>query len=127
MEGLAAWESAAAAPGGAAAPAAAAAPAKMSKGELLKQGEKVYGANCSACHQAGGDGLPPNFPSLHGSKVANGPAEAHIQQILNGKGLMTPFKHLSDQDIAAVATFERSSWGNKGSVVQPADVAAQRK
>jgi cytochrome c oxidase subunit 2 len=124
MQGLAAWENAAAAPGGAA--PAASGPSKMSKDELMKKGQEVYGAQCVACHQASGEGLPPNFPTLHGSKVANGPAPAHIQQILNGKGLMTPFKQLSDQDIAAVATFERASWGNKGSVVQPADVAAQR-
>lgn len=117
----------------AAADAKAAAPAKEAvakeagKDELAKQGEAVYKANCVACHQAGGDGLPPTFPSLHGSKVANGPAAAHIAQIINGKGAMPPFKQLSDADIAAVATYERSSWGNKGSVVQAKDVAAARK
>ncbi len=112
----------------AAAPAAAAADAgkAMGKDELVAAGQKVYSTNCVACHQAGGGGLPPNFPSLIGSKVANGPAAAHITQVLKGKGLMAPFAQLSDQDIAAVATFERTSWGNKGSVVQPADVAALR-
>jgi cytochrome c oxidase subunit 2 len=108
----------------AAKPAAA---AGLSKDELVKKGQAVYTANCSACHQASGAGLPPNFPSLHGDKVTNGPAEAHITQILKGKGLMPPFPQLSDEDIAAVATFERTSWGNKGSVVQPSQVAALRK
>ncbi len=97
----------------AAAASAAAAPAKVSKDDLIKQGEKVYQANCSACHQPTGQGMPPNFPALAGSKIATGPIDAHIKQVLNGKGLMTPFKHLSDDDIAAVVTYERNSFGNK--------------
>lgn len=112
----------------AATPAAAPAAGKeLGKDELMKKGESVYAANCAACHQASGAGLPPNFPSLHGDKVTNGPAEAHIEQILKGKNLMPPFAHLSDEEIAAVATYERTSWGNKGSVVQPSQVAALRK
>ncbi|MBI3172053.1 MAG: cytochrome c oxidase subunit II, partial [Hydrocarboniphaga effusa] len=51
----------------AAAPAAKS--ADLSKDELMKQGEKVYNAQCAACHQAAGQGLPPNFPALAGSKV----------------------------------------------------------
>ena len=122
-------EVAAAAPATAAdvAPAAATPAAEPSKDELLKAGEKVYGANCAACHQATGKGLPPNFPALEGSKVANGPADAHIKQVINGKNLMPPFKQLSDADIAAVVTYERTSWGNKGGAVKVADVAAARK
>lgn len=119
----------------AAAPAPAAVEAKpaptaakdLSREELVKQGEGVYRAQCSACHQAQGEGLAPTFPALKGSKVANGPADEHIRQTLNGKGMMAPFKHLSDVEVAAVVTYERVSWGNKGSVVQPKDVAAVRK
>lgn len=113
----------------AAADAKPAAPAAkgLSQDELVKKGQAVYTANCAACHQASGAGLPPTFPTLHGAKTANGPAEAHIEQILKGKNLMPPFAQLSDEDIAAVATFERTSWGNKGSVVQPSQVAALRK
>lgn len=101
--------------------------AEMSKDDLVKKGQAVYTANCAACHQASGAGLPPTFPSLHGDKVTNGPAEAHITRILKGLNLMPPFAQLSDEEIAAVATFERTSWGNKGSVVQPSQVAALRK
>ena len=112
----------------AAQPAAAApAPAKaLTKDELLAQGKKVYDGNCAACHQAAGTGLPPNFPSLVGSKVVNGDAKAHILHTLNGKGLMPPFKNLKDEEIAAVLSYQRQSWGNKASLVQPADVAAVR-
>lgn len=108
------------------APAAAAPAAGKTKEELVAAGEKVYAANCAACHQPTGVGIPPNFPSLVASKVANGPAEAHISQILKGKGMMAPFANLTDDDIAAVSTYERVSWGNTGSVVQAADVAALR-
>jgi cytochrome c oxidase subunit 2 len=119
---------AAATPAVAAPAAAAPAPAKeLSKDELIKAGEKVYTANCAACHQASGDGLPPNFPALKGSKVANGPADAHIKQVVNGKNLMPPFKQLSDEDVAAVVSYERTSWGNKGGAVTVAAVAAARK
>jgi len=97
-----------------------------SKDELMKQGEGVYKANCAACHQASGEGMPPSFPSLHGSPVIKGAPATLVAQVLNGKNLMPPFKHLSDADIAAVITYTRNSWGNSGDAVLPAAVAAAR-
>ncbi|MGH8460127.1 MAG: cytochrome c oxidase subunit II [Stenotrophobium sp.] len=113
----------------AAAPAAAPAAAEkdMSKEALLAAGAKVYAANCQACHQASGEGMPPSFPALKGSKIATGPVSGHIDQILHGKNVMPPFRQLSDADIAAVATYERNSWGNNAGIVQPSQVAALRK
>jgi cytochrome c oxidase subunit 2 len=105
----------------------AAAPAKMSHDDLMKAGKTVYEANCQACHQANGQGMAPTFPSLIGGKISTGPAGGHITQILKGKNLMPPFgDKLSDADVAAVATYERNSWGNKAGDVAPAQVAAQR-
>jgi cytochrome c oxidase subunit 2 len=98
--------------------------------ELKAQGEKVYGANCVACHQATGMGVPNTFPALSGSKIATGDKAAHIDVVVNGKPgtAMAPFKHLSDVEIASVITFERNSWANKtGDMVTPADVKAARK
>ena len=46
--------------------------------ELVARGEKVYAANCVACHQANGKGVPGAFPALDGSKIVNGPADAQI-------------------------------------------------
>lgn len=92
----------------------------------LKFGGGVFAANCAACHQTNGAGLPPNFPSLIGSTVVKGPADTQIAQVLKGKNLMPPFPQLSDADIAAVVTYTRNSWGNSGGVVQAAQVAAQR-
>lgn len=103
---------------------AAAAPAD--KAAQMKTGETVYKANCQACHQPNGKGLPPSFPSLVGSAVVKGPDAAQITQLIKGKNLMPPFKHLSDTDLAAVITYTRNSWGNSGNAVQPAAVTAAR-
>jgi cytochrome c oxidase subunit II len=105
-----------------AAPAAA-----VDKDDLMKAGAKVYAANCQVCHQANGTGLPPSFPSLVGSKVATGPIDAHITQVLKGKNAMPPFPQLSDADVAAVVTYERNAFGNKvGDAAQAGQVAKLR-
>ncbi len=99
--------------------------------ELKALGEKAYAANCAACHQAGGEGVPGAFPALNGSKIVSGDKAGHIDIVLNGKAgtAMAAFgKQLSDIDLAAAITYERNSWNNKtGDVVQPADIAAARK
>jgi len=98
--------------------------------DLIARGEKVYAANCVACHQPTGKGNPPAFPPLAGSKVVNGPEQAQIDTVLNGRPgtAMAAFgKQLSDTEIAAVITFTRNSWGNKASDVTPNEVKARRK
>jgi cytochrome c oxidase subunit II len=125
---------AAAAPA-AAAPAATAAPAGDSKplplAELVSRGEKIYTANCVACHQANGQGTPAmKAPALAGNKLVTGAEEAPIDTVLDGRPntAMQPFKlALSDAEIAAVITYLRNSWGNKASDVQAAEVKARRK
>jgi len=102
----------------------------LSTQELMQRGEKVYTGNCVACHQAQGQGTPAmKAPALAGSKIATGPKEAHIDIVLQGKAntAMQSFKALGNADLAAVITYERNSWGNKGGEVQPAEVAARRK
>jgi len=123
----------------AAAPAAGAAPAAAAAEDLNKKwaldeskalGEKVYAANCAACHQPTGKGMPPAFPPLDGSKMVTGPKAAQIQIELKGKPgtAMASFAHLSNTDLAAVITHTRNAWGNKtGEVIQPAEIAAARK
>ena len=101
---------------------------------LIARGEKVYAANCVACHQATGKGVPGAFPALDGSPVVNGPKQAQIMTVLNGvvrdgkPTAMVAWKNtLSDTDIAAVITFTRNSWGNHtGEAIQPSDVKADR-
>ncbi len=101
--------------------------------ELVSRGEKVYTANCAACHQPTGKGVPGSFPALDGSRVVNGPKEVQIKTVLNGverdgkQTAMVAWKQLSDIDLAAVITYTRNSWGNKtGEAVQPSDVKAGR-
>ncbi len=102
----------------------------MTKDELIVRGKKVYTTNCIACHGATGAGVPGVFPAMTGSPIVLGPVEPHIDILLNGRSgtAMQAFgKQLSDLDIAAVITYTRNSLGNDvGTVVQAADVAAQR-
>jgi cytochrome c oxidase subunit 2 len=98
--------------------------------ELHAQGAKVFAANCVACHQATGMGVPGTFPALVGSKVVTGPKEEQIKIVLNGRPgtAMAPFKHLSDVEIASVITYTRNNWTNKtGDVATPGEVKALRK
>jgi mono/diheme cytochrome c family protein len=102
-------------------------------------GRDLYIANCSACHQAGGEGLPGVVPPLRGSGVVNkDDAGKHIQVILNGMqgaraggvvyaAVMPKFAGaLSDAEISDIINYERSSWGNHGAPVTAAQVAAER-
>ncbi len=98
--------------------------------ELVARGEKVYAANCAACHQPNGKGAGP-IKALDGSpKVLDADKVAEIQVLLHGQnnGAMPSWKQLSDTEIAAVITYTKNSWSNKtGQVVQPSDVQAARK
>ncbi len=97
--------------------------------ELMAKGEKVS-AMCSACHGATGKGIPGVFPAIAGSAVATGPIDDHINIVLYGKPgtAMAAFAaQLSDEDVAAVLTYQRNSFGNDtGDIVLPADVKAKR-
>lgn len=104
----------------------AAAPAASGGADVMAVGQKLYNGNCAACHQPGGTGIPPNFPSLVGGAVTTGPADPLIDQILKGKNLMPPFGHLSNEDVAALATFIRQSWGNSAGAVDAGQVAGHR-
>ena len=99
--------------------------------ELVERGDKVYHTTCVACHQAEGQGLPPMFPALKGSKIATGPISEHLGIVFHGKPgtAMAAFgKQLSEVDIAAVVTYERNAWGNDtGDMVTPKDVLALKQ
>ena len=102
-----------------------------SRDELVAHGKSVYEGvgGCQGCHQPTGKGVPGQFPALDGSKVANGPKEAQIALLLNGKAgtAMAAFKHLSDKDLAGVMAYTRSSWSNKAAdLAQPVDFAKAR-
>lgn len=102
----------------------------FSMAEAKEKGEKVYAANCVACHQPNGKGMPPAFPPLAGSKIVLGANDQQISILLNGKTgtAMQSFARLSNSEIAAVMTFTKNSFGNSvGKVIQPAEIKAARK
>ena len=97
--------------------------------DLTARGEKVYAANCAACHQASGKGAGP-IKALDGAAVVlDADHGKQIAIMLNGQnnGAMPAWKQLSDTDLAAVITFTKNSWSNKtGQLVQPAEISAAR-
>ncbi|HMM85410.1 cytochrome c oxidase subunit II [Azohydromonas sp.] len=97
--------------------------------DLVARGEKVYAANCAACHRADGKGAGPIKP-LDGSAVVTGDPSAQIAILLNGaaNGAMPAWRQLSDTELAAVITYTKNAWSNNtGKLVQPAEVVAARK
>lgn len=101
--------------------------------ELIARGEKVYAANCVACHQGSGKGVMGAFPALDASKLVMGPKAENIQILLKGKpgtAMQSFAAQLNDVEIAAVITYTRASWTNAGKgqdpVVTPADIKAAR-
>lgn len=94
--------------------------------ELMTLGEKVYLDRCSVCHQPTGAGLAGVFPALKDSPVALGDVATHIDVVANGVAgtAMQAFANqLSEEEIAAVVTYERNAWGNNtNDVVQASDV-----
>ena len=98
--------------------------------DLVARGEKIFGANCAACHQANGKGVPGAFPALDGSKIVNGPPPTQIALVLNGKAgtAMPSWKQLSDTDLASVITYTRNSWGNHtGEAIEPTAIKTARQ
>ena len=101
-------------------------------------GKQLFTANCVACHQATGKGLPGVFPPLDGSEWVHGDARTLANILLHGingemevagntyQGAMPAFHQLSDAELAALASYIRSSWSNKAEAV-PADLFAQER
>lgn len=105
-------------------------------------GKRVFTANCAACHQPTGLGVPGAFPPLAGSEWVLGGdwhGDNHLVRVVlhglqgpidvEGKtfnGVMPPWQQLKDEEIAAVLTYIRNSWGNSASHVTAEQVAKVR-
>jgi cytochrome c oxidase subunit II len=97
---------------------------------LMARGEKVYAANCAACHRPEGTGGGPIKALVGSPTVLDADKLKQIHVVLNGQnnGAMPAWKQLSDTEIAAVVTYTKNAWTNKtGQLVQPADVHAARQ
>lgn len=102
-------------------------------------GKQLYAANCVACHQATGKGLPGVFPPLDGSEWVQGDERTLANILLHGvtgelvvagatyKGAMPAFQQLGDADLAALASYIRSNWSNKAGAVTPELFEQERK
>ena len=118
---------------------ASGAPGTPSQPSWAVLGEQVYGNKCAACHQLTGQGLSGVFPPLKGSAVvtATDPTE-HIRAVLRGLsgksigGVTYPSPmpafadQLTNEEVAAVLSHERTSWGNQAPPVKPEEVVARR-
>lgn len=101
-------------------------------------GQKVYKTQCAACHVIDGSGVPEMQPALAGSEIVSGDEARLVSVILDGStseaiagrnlysNFMPGFGHLRDFEIAAVATYLRSDFGNQAGPVSEEQVAAQR-
>ncbi len=106
-----------------------------SNASALPDGNALYMQTCAACHQADGKGLPGAFPPLAGSPIVNDSNhELFIKIILQGYdaraeyAVMTGFAdQLTDEQIAAIANHERSSWGNQAPPLTAEDVKKIRE
>ncbi len=109
-------------------------PAEMAAGKAL------YDRACVACHEADGGGAPRIYPPLPGNaNLQSADPASTLRILLDGaqtvttqrapnKGSMPGYaRQWSDQEIADVTNYIRSSWGNAASLVSPAQVAKARK
>ncbi|WP_460272367.1 cytochrome c [Celeribacter sp. ULVN23_4] len=103
-------------------------------------GARLYLDNCSACHFVTGKGAPEIFPELAGNALVNGSEVTPlISIILNGTDIPSTEKRpmhlvmqgyadrLDDDEVAELATFLRSAWGNDAAPVSTAEVASIRE
>ncbi|WP_290663678.1 cytochrome c oxidase subunit II [Aquabacterium sp.] len=97
--------------------------------DLIARGEKVYTANCAACHLPTGKGGGAIKPLDGAAVVLSADRNLQIKVLLNGQNnIMPAWKQLSDTEIAAVITYTKNHWSNKtGQVVQPAEVRTARQ
>jgi mono/diheme cytochrome c family protein len=104
----------------------------------IERGKEVYTGSCMACHQQNGAGVPRLNPPLAKTTYVNGDKKRLIGIVLKGMNqpieiddeeytnAMPGLPHLSDQQIADVLTYVRNNFGNKASVVTPAEVKSVR-
>jgi mono/diheme cytochrome c family protein len=95
----------------------------LGQAELIAQGEQLFEQDCAVCHQPDGTGAPPAFPALAGNENLQDLSRI-VQNIHQGEGNMPPFPNLTAEQIAALATYIRNSWGNAFGEVATEEVAA---
>jgi cytochrome c6 len=100
--------------------------------KVFTEGKKLYEDNCADCHRVNGQGLPAQFPALDKNAFVLGDPAKVIDTVLQGRkgksGQMPSWKDtFNDQQIAAIITYVRQAWSNKGSAVTADMVKKRRK
>lgn len=95
-------------------------------------GQTLYAANCQSCHQPSGEGLKGAFPPLKGSPIVIGTdLELYVDIIMNGYDARPEYGAMAavgtnmsftENDVAAIINYERTSWGNTGKKVTPEEI-----
>lgn len=111
---------------------------KAERQDPMVLGKQVFN-NCMQCHQENGQGVPGAFPPLAGSEWVLGSPDTLARIVLHGvqgqlqvkggtyNGEMPAWEQLKDEQLAAVLTYVRASFGNNASAVEPELIAAVRK
>lgn len=106
--------------------------------DRFNRGRIVFATSCASCHQANGAGSSGQGPSLAASPIAEGDAQRFASMLIHGlegtwkmgdltyEAAMPPAPVVGDEDLAAVMTYVRRSFGNAADPVTPADVAQAR-
>jgi mono/diheme cytochrome c family protein len=90
----------------------------------IDSGKKVFVEYCAECHQADGNGWRPLYPNLAGNPIVTlSDPWPIIQTVMNGQGSMPSFRPKLDSDqVAAVLSYIRNSWGNQAAPVSPRQI-----
>ncbi len=93
-------------------------------GQLINQGQQIYVEFCAECHQTDGTGYSTLFPRLAGNPVVTlHDPEPIIVTVVYGQGSMMGFRDkLNNNQIAAVLSYIRNSWGNHAPAVSPRQI-----
>lgn len=105
--------------------------------KVMDNGKTVYDTYCLPCHQQNGEGVKDVTPTLVKTAWVTGDKTRLVQVILKGmqgvevdgvvyENVMAAHDYLTDQEIADVTTYIRNSFGNKASLLTPAEVKAIR-
>jgi len=112
---------------------------KSKSDKFADLGKKIYKLHCMSCHMDKGQGISPTYPPLAGTDYVNGDVNRLLGIIINGlngpievlgkkyNSAMTPYNFLKNDEIAAVATYIRTNFGNESSAITADQVARARK
>lgn len=107
--------------------------------QMFSEGKRIYDAQCAGCHAVDGRGKPPHYPPLaNNQSIEMTSAVNPIRMVLNGGyppgtkknpmpyGMPPYAQSLSDVEVAAVVTYVRTAWGNRGAPVTAREANALR-